>query len=672
MSTIRRSLMGLIGAGVVAAGLMTGYSLNALTVLGQKLERVAFEQSSDRLAAHNLEDAVTRLLKSVPGLSHSRDEDQFFERGTMLWGELADFRAQGNALLAVIGDESLRTQGSEALGTLTTALSTLHREVSRRIDTGAESQRLASVFSDLHASFIDDVNAVERNIRARVNVALASGIAMAGNREALQLNVDEFIEREMSWLATVYDLRSDINRLAAVVNTILGTRGVEELGEPEREAAGLLIHLGQYKRLPASRWLDRLAATTEGMGPLILGVEGLIQSRKREYSAIQSVDRALKIATGRLDKAAEWASRIEAHFDRIVGSMVADARQETRKAQFLIVGIAIVAGISALFAIYWLVARKLVVRLERLTDAMTRAVVQREPIAAVAAAAGRISFGRRDEISAMADALCALIRMLEQQREELVRAKYHAEEASRAKTLFLANMSHELRTPLNSIIGFSDVLLSSVFGKPEPKFAEYLAFIRKSGQHLLGLISDLLDISQIESGRIVLNETTLSVAEEIEAVREIVAIPAREAGVDINIRLAPELPHLRADSLRLRQILLNLAGNAIKFTPRGSVTLAAETSSGGIRVTVEDTGIGMREQDIETAMSLFGRIHGDSFTRYFDGTGLGLPLAKGLAELHGGNLEISSLPGVGTRVSVTFPAIRSVSEAASQRPKVLN
>jgi signal transduction histidine kinase len=242
---------------------------------------------------------------------------------------------------------------------------------------------------------------------------------------------------------------------------------------------------------------------------------------------------------------------------------------------------------------------------------------------------------------------------------ELSRAKAAAETANHTKTEFLANMSHELRTPLNAIIGFSEVLsLGAIGGQLDPRHRAYVEDIRRSGLHLLDIISDILDLSKIEAGHLVLQAEPTSVHEIFEACRSLMRDRAVTGGIELAIELPSEPVIFLADPLRMKQILLNLLSNAIKFTPEGGrVNLSASVAAARLVFVVADTGIGMCPREIPIALEPFRQIDG-SLTRRHEGTGLGLPLAKRLTELHDGKLEIASEPGKGTQVRIVLPSAR--------------
>ncbi len=252
--------------------------------------------------------------------------------------------------------------------------------------------------------------------------------------------------------------------------------------------------------------------------------------------------------------------------------------------------------------------------------------------------------------------------------ESLRAAKDAAESADRAKTEFLANMSHELRTPLNAIIGFSKIMISESLGPiGNRKYWEYSNDIHESGNHLLGIINDILDISKVEANQLKLDDDIIDVPGLIDSTVKLVRESAAKNGVDLHLDLADDLPRLLADERSVKQILLNLLSNAVKFTPSGgSVTTKVwSDASTGYVIEVIDTGIGMTPEHIAKALTLFGQVDG-SLQRQFEGTGLGLPLTKSLVELHGGTLDVQSQVGVGTLVTVCFPRKRIVANITSK------
>ncbi len=243
---------------------------------------------------------------------------------------------------------------------------------------------------------------------------------------------------------------------------------------------------------------------------------------------------------------------------------------------------------------------------------------------------------------------------------ELIFAKERAEAATRAKSEFLAHMSHELRTPLNSIMGFADVMLGEYFGPIENvRYKNYLTDIRRSGEHLLELINDVVDLSRIEAGRLNLDAQPCDMAQLVDEVFAMIRPLAAQSGCSLTNNVPGNLPPLTVDARRIKQVLLNLLSNAVKFTKaEGRVTVQAQIEADGtFRLDVIDTGIGIPDSEIDRVTQVF--VQGDNaLVREKGGAGLGLPLAKQLIELHGGALKIASIENQGTTVSLTLPPNR--------------
>ena len=251
-----------------------------------------------------------------------------------------------------------------------------------------------------------------------------------------------------------------------------------------------------------------------------------------------------------------------------------------------------------------------------------------------------------------------LIVALAQAKTESDIARERAEAASRAKSQFLANMSHELRTPLNAILGFSELICVRAFGDIE-KHYEYAGLIHGSGQHLLTLINDVLDLAKIESGGFELRESDVDLARLIDDAAALMAPRAQSGGCTIAVAIAPALPLAHADERALKQIMLNLLSNAIKFTPGGAVEIFAHAEpKGGIVFGISDNGIGIAQEDQARVFENFGQGRHDVAIND-RGTGLGLPIALGLVRAHGGRIALESELGQGTRVSVHLPASRT-------------
>jgi two-component system, cell cycle sensor histidine kinase PleC len=246
-----------------------------------------------------------------------------------------------------------------------------------------------------------------------------------------------------------------------------------------------------------------------------------------------------------------------------------------------------------------------------------------------------------------------------QQKQNLAlnAAKVDAELASKAKSEFIANMSHELRTPLNAIIGFSDMLLTQNITAPE-KIQQYSGYIKQAAEHLLSLINGILDVSKIQAGKLSVDPEPMELKPVLTSCLLIVEAKAREKAIAIETAIAPTMPSVMGDPLRVKQILINLLGNAVKFTPdRGRIRVEAMAwQPGYAAISVTDTGAGMTPSEVETAMRPFGQVD-TAFNKRHEGTGLGLPIAYALARMHGGDLRIDSQKGSGTRVSIILPTV---------------
>lgn len=321
------------------------------------------------------------------------------------------------------------------------------------------------------------------------------------------------------------------------------------------------------------------------------------------------------------------------------GLSLDDEISEARTHAVLVIGIGIAASVL-LAALNLLLVREIRRRSQRELE------LKREHAALI---------GARAELLAEQGKLAAV-------NQELLISSSRAEAANIAKSQFLAQMSHERRTPLHAVIGFSELIAHHVAPLPSAgQIGGYAHDIMKSGRHLLELINSILDLSKVEAGSTGLAEQDARLSEVIQDSATTVREQALEAGVTFNTNLPMELPSVHGDITKLRQIFINLMSNAVKFTPRdGSMTVSARREpDGGITVMVADTGIGMTEPETAIAMEPFGQVE-NSLARSYEGTGLGLPLARRMAELHGGRLTLRSVKGVGTTVEVWLPASRIV------------
>ena len=295
------------------------------------------------------------------------------------------------------------------------------------------------------------------------------------------------------------------------------------------------------------------------------------------------------------------------------------------------------------------------------------------PISAVVGAAQKIESGKFDarvaqfsdttprEYRELGTVFNSMAGQIQDERRQLSTVARDAEMASRSKSEFLANVSHELRTPLNAIIGFSETMMEKVFGDlGHEKYNEYATHIHGSGRHLLSIINDILDLSKVEAGKLEFDMAAVEFDKVIDQAVTIVRGSGESSGAEIEVADMSALPSLQASEQRLLQIFVNLLSNAVKFTSQGGrVKVDAAVEAENIVISISDDGIGMTAAEIEQAMQPFTQVD-SSLERRFEGTGLGLPLAKLLVEGHGGSLRMESEPGTGTTVFVRLPTVAGV------------
>jgi signal transduction histidine kinase len=264
---------------------------------------------------------------------------------------------------------------------------------------------------------------------------------------------------------------------------------------------------------------------------------------------------------------------------------------------------------------------------------------------------------RRDEIGAMARAVgvfAMVSKQLRDREQSLVEARALAEGASRHKSQFLANMSHELRTPMNAILGYTELILDNIYGELADKMRAVLVRIQINGKHLLGLINDVLDLSKIEAGQLTLSAAEYSIKDVVHNVYGAVESLAKAKGLALTVQMPAKLPTAQGDERRLTQVLLNLVGNAIKFTDKGDVAITVSSSELSFTVAVRDTGPGIALRDQLKIFEEFQQAD-SSTTKEKGGTGLGLAISKRIIEMHGGQLRVDSEPGAGSTFYFTIP-----------------
>ena len=428
------------------------------------------------------------------------------------------------------------------------------------------------------------------------------------------------------------------------------------------------IQFAEMKVAAASPWSVILGAAKNPSFPAPLG--NAVQQAQKIYFVEQVGEHDAILA--QLDKgmppslsAAGWTQRSNRGLSAVTNvSRVAfeqakgHLREQTSLAQQRFIGalILILVAVSIAALAFLLIFQRVIRPLRILTGAM-EAVIDGDMKRVIPMQDRRDEFGQfARTVSLFRDATLERERLQSELMENLS-AKEAAEAASKVKSEFLANMSHELRTPLNAIIGFSDVMRSRLFGSMHARYEEYAALINESGQHLLSLITDILDLSKIEAGKFILDPRPVDLAESVATCLEMTRRRAEETGITLSASVPDDLPMLIADPRSVKQILLNLLSNAVKFTPAGgAVSLSVQALGGRLHLAVHDTGIGIPGKALARIGHAFEQANNDPM-RAREGTGLGLALVRSLVEQHGGSLHIDSQEGVGTTVSIELPLV---------------
>ncbi len=431
--------------------------------------------------------------------------------------------------------------------------------------------------------------------------------------------------------------------VVAALNTDYITKIQKALTFGRKGHSAIVDSHGNVIAHPLDRWRLQVKniANLEPIKRMMAGETGVTKF----YSPAMKKDMISGFTT---EKRTGWGVMVPQPFDELI-----ERAKSTRNIAFAVA----LSGLIVAVLIGWLLTVLLARPLEAVVEA-AGAITKGDLRARIPKLSRRVPY----EFHILEKDFNAMAERLQEDQSLLSEALREARLANRAKSEFLANMSHELRTPLNAIIGFSETARQKLFGPiGHKKYEDYFNDIHDSGTHLLDLINDILDLSVIEAGRLDLNEEEIDIKDLIDSCLYQVRYQAGAAGVKLHGVDAPGLPRLRADRLRVKQILLNLLANAIKFTPKdGDITVhAGIAEDGSLGISVRDSGIGIAEEEIPKVMAPFAQAQ-SSKTRNHEGTGLGLSLSQSLMELHGGTLTLESQEGLGTTTTIFFPAKRLV------------
>jgi signal transduction histidine kinase len=368
-----------------------------------------------------------------------------------------------------------------------------------------------------------------------------------------------------------------------------------------------------------------------------------IATRVLELSRAGQTEEARKAQLAELAPLADRLERLTNQLvNRAEGNMVngVDASRVTYETSRIYVVAFAVAGFLLTLALGYAISRSIVEPVREIDDRLNRI--------AEGDFSQKVAVTNRDELGALAQHVNLTCERLQELYQRL-------EDASRHKSQFLANMSHELRTPLNAILGFGELMLDGVYGEVPERMRAPLERMQSNGKHLLGLINDVLDLSKIEAGQLSLSLADYSVDELVRGVYGAVEPLATEKRLSLSMSVPPGLPPARGDERRLAQTLLNLVGNAIKFTDKGEVAIEVAAGEDALTFSVRDTGPGIAEADQARIFDEFQQVD-NSITKVKSGSGLGLAIARRIVEMHGGRIWVDSRPGAGATFSFTAPA----------------
>ncbi len=715
---IRFCLTAVMAALLLFTVAAVAYAILTFTRLRDTTSRLAAEELPALVSAQRIADAVTSLAETLHRPHEARGAEDARYHGEEAGRRLAQVRAElrelapGGGIGAGPEAEAMRREITAAFESLARREQIVAEILSRRTRLGERREALRRELREAYAAYTLALDEANRQMRALVARTLAIELPAARDELELQQRLDAFQDREMSWLGTTQDLRTDGRELIGLAEAIL-TAGPAALGRLADQAALVTLRMARHRRLPGTAVAEALAQRTAAFTRFFEAEapEGPLHLRRQELALERQA--AVAFAGMEADQAAlrQAAARLVVALSQGTGRVIRDTRERVALASRYLLWFSLLAAVAGALVIHRVVLGR-IRRMEWLTASMLRAAAEAEQgsPSRIDAEMRAVVQGRgRDEIAAMGRALLTFVEAIAQRdraREkadqavrqyaatleqrvqerthELAVANRQLQAASRHKSEFLASMSHELRTPLNSVIGFSDLLLGQSVGPLNARQHHFLSNVHKSAQHLLRLINDILDLSKVEAGKFVLQREPVSVPAVLEDVLVIARGLANKKGQSLDAEIAADLaPPLSADPVRLKQILFNLLSNAVKFTPEGgTITVTARTvgqsgqaprhsgedesspsagvpecrSAAAVEIAVQDTGAGIRPEDLPKLFREFVQLD-TTQAQHHEGSGLGLALTRRLVELHGGRIWAESAgEGRGSRFTVALPA----------------
>jgi signal transduction histidine kinase len=642
-----------VAAGVVGWAVSRSVETSLRAVAGTALPSIA--------AAEALSSSANALAAAASALAKARTSDERSAARAAIQ-PLSDRLRAARVELSSLGFAPAETQrAGRLIDRLDAGIQRADALVRERVALTRDAGRRIEAVGRSHAAFLAALSPlVDEAERTAVRAAndLVALVGDAGRdadaAAAAQAGVAQLMHLGFGELSALRDLAAEMNLAVGVLNE------AARVGDPARLLTLETMFRDASHRLGGIRIEIRPSAENEAALRLVgaallegLGPDGLFRLQERLIGLERETADVVAANVGTAAALGEVSARLVAEARRLADARTADARSAAEAARWALVAIAAAALALAVAVGHAYVGRGVVDRIAALRRAM-EAQADGRPVP--------IPAGGGDEIADMADALRRFVAereraaaALEAQTRRAEEARRAAEEANHAKSAFLTMMSHELRTPLNAIIGFAELLRMPRPDGGPPRTAEYAGYVLRSAEHLLSLITDLLDLSRIEAGRMELRPERVDIGRLAEDTVRMMGDLARRREVALAFDAPPGEICIVGDARAVLQVLHNIVGNALKYTPSGgSVRVSLDADDDHAVIRVSDTGVGMTPDELRIALEPFGRNRGDPHVAE-EGTGLGLPLVQGLMDLHGGLMEIDSVKGRGTAVALIFP-----------------